>query len=131
MTMPDATYMNLYIKEGKAATISLKNIYESLLVSSRDNPDHIFRISFSDFFVKHREHLKDAIQFYQVPESMFYKPKMVSMDLYGTTELWLALLRLNNMRNITEFHLPIIQIYSPVLLQEYIEIFFKREGKSG
>ena len=60
---------------------------------------------------------------------MFYKPKMLSYELYGTTELWLAILRANNMKNISEFHYPIIKVYQPDRLKELIKVFFKREDK--
>lgn len=128
--MPDITYLDQYIKDGKAARISLKNIYESYLVGSSDNPSHVCRVAFGDFFLQHYDHLKNCVQLFQIPESMFYKPKMVSQELYGTTELWIALLRVNNMTRITEFHYPLIKIYNPDKLQEYIDIFFKREGKT-
>ncbi len=127
--MPDATFMDQYIKDGKTETISLKNLYESMLMGSVDRPEHVYRVPIGDFFIKHHDDIADAIQLYQVPEGMFYKPKMVSMDIYGTTELWLALLRVNGMRNITEFHQPIIRVYNPNMLRDYIDIFFKREKK--
>lgn len=126
--MPNNTYLDKYIKDGKAATISLKNIYESMLISSESNPNHVYRTAFNDFFIKHADHIKDCIQLYQIPDTMYYKPKLVSMSLYGTTELWIALLRLNRMTHITEFHYPIIKVYNPDRLSEYINIFFKREG---
>lgn len=128
--MPDITYLDTYIKDGKNEMVSLKNLYDTLLLSSTDRPDHIYRVPFSDFFLQHSDELKGAMALYQITESRFYKPKMVSLELYGTTELWLALLRANNMRNITEFHYPLIKIYHPAKLQEFINIFFKREGKS-
>lgn len=128
--MANATYMDQYIKDGNSDSISLAKLYDSLLVGTTDNPDHIYRTSISDFFLNHRQELETAVKLYQVPQMMFYKPKMVSMELYGTTELWLSLLRVNNMRNITEFHYPIIKVYDPDSLKEYINIFFKREGKS-
>jgi hypothetical protein len=91
--------------------------------------DHVTRIPISDFFIKYRNQLVDSVQYYNLPESYFYKPKSVSLELYDTTELWLSLLRLNAMRNSTEFHLPIIQVYNPTDIKEFINIFFKREGK--
>lgn len=128
MAIPDITYINKYIADGKKETLSLRNFYETLLVGDIDNPDHIFKIPMSDFFVKYKRELDSIVQFYSVPQSMFYKPKSVSYELYGTTELWLALLRLNEMRNITEFHQPIIKIYNVDSLKELIDIFFKRTG---
>lgn len=128
MALPDITYINKYISDGKKETISLKNFYETILVGDVDNPEHIFRVPISDFFVKYRRELDSIIQYYSVSQSLFYKPKSVSYELYGTTELWLSLLRLNNMRNITEFHQPIIKIYNANSLKELIDIFFKRAG---
>ena len=128
MALPDITYIDKYIADGKKETLSLKNFYETILVGNVDKPDHIYRIPINDFFVKHKSELDAIVQYYSVPQSMFYKPKTVSYELYGTTELWLAILRLNGMRNITEFHQPIIKIYNANSLKELIDIFFKRAG---
>jgi len=128
MALPDITYMHNYISQGKKETLSLKNFYETILVGDIDNTEHIIRIPIGDFFVKYRNELDSIVQYYSLPQSLFYKPKSVSYQLYGTTELWLSLLRLNNMRNITEFHQPIIKIYNANSLKELIDIFFKRAG---
>lgn len=128
MSLPDITYIDKYISEGKKETLSLKNFYETLLVGDIDNSDHIFKIPINDFFIKYRSELSQIVQYYSVPQSMFYQPKSVSYELYGTTELWLGILRLNNMRNITEFHMPIIKIYNPDSVKELINIFFKRNN---
>lgn len=127
--MPDITYIDQYIEDGNKQVISLKNLYDTLLVGDIDNDEYIFRIPISDFFVKYRDQLSECIEYYTLPESMFYKPKMVSKMLYGTTELWLSLLRVNGMKNISEFSLPIIKVYNPDALKNLINIFFKREKK--
>lgn len=128
MAIPDITYIDKYVAEGKKETLSLRNFYETLLVGDVNNSDHIFKIPINDFFIKYRKELDTIVQYYSVPQSMFYKPKTVSYELYGTTELWLSILRLNGMRNITEFHQPIIKIYNANSLKELIDIFFKRAG---
>ena len=128
MALPNITYIDKYISDGKKETLSLTNFYDTILVGDIDNPDHIFKIAIDDFFVKYRNQLDSIVQYYSVPQSMFYKPKTVSYELYGTTELWLSILRLNNMRNITEFHQPIIKVYNAESLKELIDIFFKRAG---
>ena len=128
MSLPDITYIDKYIADGKKETLSLKNFYDTLLVGDVDDPNHVFKISIGDFFIKHRDELESIVQYYSIPQSMFYKPKTVSYELYGTTELWLSILRLNNMRNITEFHQPIIKVYNANSIKELIDIFFKRAG---
>lgn len=125
----DNTFMNTYIEEGQKQIISLRNLYDTILVGDKNDPNHIFRIPISDFFVKYRDELSPYIVMYSLPESMFYKPKTVSLELYGTTELWLSLLRVNEMRNISEFSVPIIKVYDNTKLKEMINIFFKREKK--
>lgn len=127
--MNDITYLDQYIRDGKSDVVSLKNIYESILIGNHSNPDHIYRVPFYDFFLEHREELKTCLALYPVSESRFYKPKLISLELYGTTELWLSLLRVNNLRNISEFHYPFIKIYEPNKLMNFINIFFKRAGK--
>ena len=128
MSSPDITYIDKYIADGKKETLSLKNFYETILIGDKNNSDHIFRVPINDFFIKYRKELDSIVQYYSIPQSMFYKPKSVSYELYGTTELWLAILRLNGMRNVTEFHQPIIKIYNVNSLKELIDIFFKRTG---
>lgn len=128
MSLPNITYIDKYISDGQQSVMSLNNFYETVLVGDIDKPDHIFRVPINDFFIKYSDQLAETIQWYNVPESMFYKPKMVSYELYSTTEMWLALLRLNQMVNTTEFHMPVIKIYNPYSVKELISIFFKREG---
>lgn len=128
MAVANTTYINQYIQDGENASLSLANFMDSILISTQDKR-HIFRIPFNDFFIEHMSEFNSAIQIYSIPETMFYKPKLLSMELYGTTELWIALLRLNGMKNITEFHKPVIMVWEPSTLKELIDVFFKREGK--
>lgn len=129
MASDNTTYVDSYISEGQKAVLSLKNFYDTVLTADVNNPTHIIRIPIADFFVKYRKELEPAIQYYNVSDRYFYQPKTLALDLYGTTEMWLSLLRVNNMRNITEFHLPVIKIYNPTDVKELINILFKREGK--
>lgn len=131
MGLPNTTYIDSYINDGQQAVLSLRNFYDTILVNNTNRTDHIYRVPMSDFFVKYRDQLSGIVRYYSVPETMYYKPKMVSYELYDTTELWLSLLRLNDMRNTTEFHMPIIKVYESASLKELINIFFKREGKTS
>ena len=128
MPTPNSTYINRYIQEGENASLSIGNFTESMLLSNADKT-HIIRVPFDDFFIKHMDEFNVAIQLYQIPDTMFYKPKLLSLELYGTTELWSGILRLNKMKNITEFHKPVIMVWEPTTLKELIDVFFKREGK--
>lgn len=129
MAQLDQTYIDTYIKDGQNSVISLKNFYETILTADADNPSHIIRIPIGDFFIKYRNQLAPIVIDYNVSETYYYQPKTLSYDLYNTTEMWLSLLRVNNMRNVTEFHQPVIKIYNPLDVNELINILFKRDGK--
>lgn len=122
------TFVTNYIEEGQKAIYSLKHFSDTILLKNY-NSDHIIRIPIDDFFSKYKDELYDTIELYSVPPKNFFRPKSVSFDIYQTTEMWLALMRLNNFRNITEFDQSIIKIYNPAGLKELINIFFKREKK--
>jgi hypothetical protein len=129
MATVDQTYLDTYIQDGQKEVLSLKNFYDTILTADIDDVTKIIRIPMGDFFIKYRSQLDAIVQYYSVSDRFFYQPKSVSLELYGTTEMWLSLLRVNNMRNITEFHQPIIKIYNPTDVKELINILFKREGR--
>ena len=41
-----------------------------------------------------------------------YNPKLLSYDLYKTTELWFLLLQANQLFSVTQFHINPIKVYS-------------------
>ena len=123
------TYIDDLITEGQQEVLSLEKFYDTMLSADADNPLHIIRIPVYDFFTRYHNQLKNSIQYYNLSSRLFYQPKAVSLELYDTTELWLSLLRVNNMKNITEFQEPVIKVYNPVDVKELINIFFKREKK--
>lgn len=129
MSGNELTYITSYIANGQNSVMSVRNFYDTILIQNKNNPNHIYRTSFGDFFLKYRKELNPSIEIVILPERYFYQPKSLSFELYGTTELWLSLLRVNNMRNITEFNLPMIKVYNKSDIETLINIFFKREEK--
>lgn len=129
MDVADQTYIDSYITNGQKSILSLKNFYDTILTADADNATHIIRIPIGDFFIKYRNQLDSIIETYNIPDRYFYQPKTLSMDLYNTTEMWLSILRVNNMKNITEFHNPVIKIYNPSEVKNLINILFKRDKK--
>lgn len=127
--MPDITYAEQFVIDGKQALISLRKFYDTVLVTNEDRRDHVIRIPIGDLFLNYREQLADSVILYQLPTSHLYQPKRLSEELYGTTEMWISLMRLNGMRNVTEFNRRLIKVYDPNTVRELIDLFLKREGK--
>lgn len=127
-TLPNITYVDTYIDDGNQAIYALKNFYDTMLIGDIDNKNHIIRVPIYDFFLKYRSQLEECVQYFNLPEIFFYKPKSLSFELYESTEMWLALLRLNAMRSIIEFNQPLIKVYNPHQVRELIDIFFRRDN---
>ena len=59
-----------------------------------------------------------------------YKPKMVSEELYGTTEFWDQVLILNNAVSIIDFTPKSLKVYDPEKLKLYLnEILILEENE--
>jgi len=139
--------ISMSIISGHNAVINMKRLYETALISDSDDSSNCFRIPFNDFFLKYKlelDRIKETInlEYYWKEQNKddpkvwnkwedryFYKPKTFSYDYYNTTELWLAVIRANNMKNVYEFHQPIIQVYNNIKLKRLITIFKKREER--
>ena len=49
-----------------------------------------------------------------------YSPKKLSYDLYGTTELWADLLKLNKCASVAEFEPSFVRVYDPNTFKKYL-----------
>lgn len=58
-----------------------------------------------------------------------YNPKKLSYDVYGTTELWFLILRLNEMYSVTEFNINPIKLFNINVLDKISEILNKEEDR--
>ena len=126
--MPNVTYIDQFITDGKKDIVRADNLVDSYLVS---DPEHssIYRSAWDDFFIQHDEELRENLILCRIDKRQYYRPKWVSLQIYGTTELWLSLLRANKMKSVIEFHWPLISVYSPLTLKRLIDVYFKRENK--
>jgi hypothetical protein len=58
----------------------------------------------------------------------WHRPKTVSYDIYGTTELWSEILVLNKCTSIREFTPNVLRYYDRSRLKEYINEIYILEG---
>lgn len=130
ITGDNVTFIDDLITDTQRERFSLEYLYDQMIVQNPQRPTHFFKIAINDFFVKHREELRPYITYYRIGDNWFYRPKAISYHIYGTTELWLALLRLNNMASASDFNKPVVKIYDPNGLKQLIDIYFQREGKT-
>lgn len=110
----EITYRNLhtnaYIKNGND---TIKIPYKSLI---------------SDYMPFLKETAIPATFTDDEKEMYRYKPKMLSNDLYDTTELWSALLELNNMTSVLDFQTENILVFDPDEMKEMLNEAMILEG---
>lgn len=98
----------------KQEEVSYRNTHTSIYV--REDGE-IIKIPYKSILREYRDYFKSAImevKFLPKDETTYnYKPKALSLKLYNTTELWSALLELNNVYSIAEFVFGVCKIYEP------------------
>ena len=94
--------------------ISYRNLHTYAYIK---NGDDIIKIPYKSIIAEYMPYFSETvIESEMTPEEIqLYKgkPKKLSYDLYGTTELWSALLELNHMLSITEFQVEKLKVFDP------------------
>lgn len=101
--------------------ISYRNLHTTVNIK---NKNEIIKIPYKSITREYLPFFNKTIISLPVSDSDIYtyryKPKKLSLDLYGTTELWSALLEINNMYSITDFTLEKpIKVFEP---KEFINL---------
>lgn len=110
--------------------ISYRNFHTNAYINSNGD---IIKIPYKSILSEYREYFKDIIITAELTDPELYKyrykPKLLSYDLYDTTELWSALLEINNMYSVIDFNLekqP--KIFHPEGLTEVLNEILILEG---
>lgn len=101
------------IELGKELEISSNKLHYKKIITNSNNENFIFSIS--GIFDKYYELMKERTMIIELSDSEYrkyiYKPKLLSLDLYGTTELDFLLLRLNNMTSCIYFNKQTLKVF--------------------
>ena len=60
---------------------------------------------------KYIDYLQSVIMDVTLTETI-YQPKALCFEMYGTTELWSSILRINNLTSITQFNLKKLKLFT-------------------
>lgn len=111
--------------------ISYRTLHPSATLKDEFSGKNI-EIPFSSLTNKYRNFLSRIVRTTTLDDKLKarYKqrPKLVSYDLYGTTELWNDILILNNCFSTVEFQPTVIKAYNPEQLKEYLNEILILEG---
>ena len=111
------------ITEAEKLEISYKSLHPSYTIYN-EQTDETIELPFSSITNEYKTYLLACVKSIQLSEkekeNYRYSPKKLSYDLYGTTELWADLLKLNGCVSIAEFEPDFIRVYDPNTFQEYL-----------
>lgn len=108
------------INNGKTRELTYRKTHTNIFLNKNGD---VVKIPYKSIIREYMPYFLDTVieaDFTKDEEIIYrYKPKSLSYDLYGTTELWSALLELNNMLSINEFNMrKKIKVFIPT---EFLE----------
>ena len=107
----------------KTEEISYRNLHTNIYIINKEDT---IKIPYKSIVRQYLPYFKQIavdvpLTAPEIPKYRF-KPKLLSYHLYGTTELWSALLELNNMVSVIEFDRDTYKVFDPtqfkILLNE-------------
>ena len=123
--------MTEQVKNIEKLDISYRILHPSITIKDEASGNNI-EIPFSSLTNKYREFLKSIIISIELDDAFMlkyrFKPKMISEELYGTTEFWNDILILNNCFRTCDFQPRVLKVYNPKKLKSYINQILILEG---
>lgn len=112
------------ISEGLESKLNIKEL--SLKNVITNSAGEMFVVNFSNLYEKYYELLLENTVVLVLNEEEYkkyrFKPKLLSYELYGTTELHYMLLRLNHMYSVINFDLSEIRVFTRNIISLLNEI---------
>ena len=111
--------------------INYRTLHPGVVIHDQKS-DRNIQIPFSSLTNKYRDFLSSIIITIPLDDVQMafyrYKPKLVSEELYGTTEFWNDILILNQCVSVIEFTPKEILAYDPERFKDYINEILIQEG---
>lgn len=110
-----------FIKEYKDQPITFKSLFFKEVDKIQGRDKKLILLSDS-ILLKYSKDLESTIIKLQLSDreenKYFYNPKFLSHDLYGTTELWYLLLKINELYSTSQFSLNPLNVFNSSILSK-------------
>lgn len=130
--MFNTTYIEDLVYDGKDAEISYRHLHTNALITTNITSEYAINVPYLSLTNKYKDFLSAiVVNVTLTPEEVTryrYKPKMLSYDLYGTTELWSSLLEINNVVSTIDFSFEKLNVYDPAKINALINEILILEG---
>lgn len=109
--------------------ISYRNLHTNVYIKNKED---IIKIPYKSIIRDYLPFLKQSVvELPLTPNEVVlyrYKPKKLSLDLYGTTELWSALLEINHLYSTVDFNLEKVKVFEPKEFKKLLNEVLILEG---
>lgn len=123
--------MENLIKAGKNLDISHEKLHLKAFFIDKEKKKII--INYTSLIDKYQDFMSKIIIDYEMTDEEFIKykfqPKRFCMDMYGTTELWSTLLRINNMVSAIQFTNKKIKAFTQDIFDVLNEILILEDDR--
>jgi hypothetical protein len=121
--------MDSLITAGKSLDISHANMHSKASYKTKDGVTVV--MNYSSVIDKYYDYLQKIIVDYEMTDEEYmnyrFQPKRMCMELYGTTEIWSSLLRINNMGSASQFTKQTIKAFTEDIIEVINEIMILEE----
>jgi hypothetical protein len=121
--MAMAASISEQVENVKSLELSYRVLHPKATLTD-ENSGRCIEFSFSSLTNKYKDFLSNIVIETELNDELQnkyrYKPKMVSMDLYGTCEFWNDILILNDCFSTYEFKPEKLKAYDPTRFKEYL-----------
>ena len=130
VSLSDCTVISDFKEYIDNVDISHQKIFLKSIIES---PNGNLIVNHTSLANKYFEYIKPAILDVELTDKELqkyrYSPKKLSLDLYGTVELWGLILQINNMTSATEFNTKKIKVFTNRIFTLLNEIFILESEK--
>lgn len=122
------------VQNGLSKEISHRTLNEHIKLIYKKTGESI-KIPNNSFISKYKEYFDNHIIEYPLSEKeqvrYRYSPKVVSQDIYSTTEYWSILLFINDAHSILDFNPTTIRYIDPTVMETLINEILILEGSEN
>lgn len=123
--------MHDQVEQMKKLDISYRILHPSCYLTNEESGETI-EIPYSSLTNQYREYLSSILIYVPLTHELQlyyrFKPKLISQEIYGTTEFWNDILIINHCFRVADFKPTTLGLYDPKYFKQYLNQIMILEG---
>lgn len=124
---PEETYtIEQFISSAPTTKISYESL--SIIESMSGGENELITYNVLNDYIEELEELAVWVELDDIEHMRYiYKPKLLSYDIYGSTELYFVIMYMNNICNVKEFNLKKIKMLKMEVMEDFLSSVYNSE----